>query len=408
MTIRLEQECPQCGAPVELRDTDRLLRCPFCGVASVLSTPDCFRLALPLKSSSDSIVHVPYLHFKGSLFVCHGGNIDHRIVDTSRLALELSGLPLTLGMRPQAMKLRYAAPEMAGIFLGHTLTREAMLEEVNRRAMAAGSQAEYHRVAIGEVVNIIYLPLVIDRDRLLDGVLDRPLPRMPEGFDTVLSSLHGALKWRLSFAASICPKCGWNLAGERDSVALTCANCHSLWEAEGGTLRQVRFSAVPSGEKNIMYLPFWRIRARSGEGAIIDSYGDFMRLTNQPRVARPEWGEQPMHFWSPAFKIRPGVFLNLASRLTVSQLAEGGERLPKEPLHPVTLAGSEAVQGLKLILGDSALNKGDILPLLPATRFEVLERSLVYLPFALTSHELVLRSILLSVNRKALEYGRSL
>jgi predicted RNA-binding Zn-ribbon protein involved in translation (DUF1610 family) len=407
MTIRLEQECPQCAAPVALHDTDRLLRCPFCGVASVLSTSDFFRLALPLKSVSDSVVHVPYLHCKGSIFVCNSRSIAHRIVDTSRLALELTGLPLSLGMRPQAMKLRYASPDMAGLFLHHSLSLTTMLEDINHRTLTADSDPEYHRAFIGDVINIIYLPLVIDNDRLLDGVLDRPLARLPDGFDKALSAHHGPLQWRMSFLASICPQCGWNLAGERDSVALTCANCHTVWEADGNTLREVAFSVVAAGGDSSVYLPFWRIRAKS-EGAGIDSYGDFMRRTNQPRIPRSEWQEQPMYYWCPAFKIRPSVFLNLASRLTITQLAGGEERLPRATLHPVTLPKKEAVLGLKLILADSALNKEDILPLLPDIRFEILETSLVYLPFAVTSHELVLRSILLSINRKALEYGRSL
>ena len=39
----------------------------------------------------------------------------------------------------------------------------------------------------------------------------------------------------LTFLATLCPKCGWTLNGQRDSVVLTCSNCETAWEASEGT-----------------------------------------------------------------------------------------------------------------------------------------------------------------------------
>ena len=43
----IEHQCPQCGAPAELEETDRLFQCGYCRVKSYLTIPDYFRYTLP-------------------------------------------------------------------------------------------------------------------------------------------------------------------------------------------------------------------------------------------------------------------------------------------------------------------------------------------------------------------------
>jgi hypothetical protein len=141
----------------------------------------------------------------------------------------------------------------------------------------------------------------------------------------------------------------------------------------------------------------------------INSFADFIRFTNQPKALAEEWEQQEMAFWEPAFKIRPKIFLNLSKRLTLSQCSLRVEdTIPEKNIYPVTLPWIEAVQGIKLTLASSTLNKKRVLPLLSSIRFEVKRVSLIYLPFMDTGHEMIQQQMCLSINKKAMEFGRSL
>ena len=84
MGFIIEQECPQCGAPIELSETDRILSCPYCDVQSYLFFPGYFRYILPHKSPDKEIIYVPYLRFRGSVFYCGETTIGHRIIDITQ------------------------------------------------------------------------------------------------------------------------------------------------------------------------------------------------------------------------------------------------------------------------------------------------------------------------------------
>ena len=72
----IEHQCPQCGAPATLEETERLFTCPFCRVKSYLVTRDYFRYMLPHAApAGKSLVFLPYWRFKGSFFVSLPGGI---------------------------------------------------------------------------------------------------------------------------------------------------------------------------------------------------------------------------------------------------------------------------------------------------------------------------------------------
>ncbi len=48
--LRIDYQCPQCGAPAELAETDRLFTCVFCRVKSYLLESGYFRYRLPHKA----------------------------------------------------------------------------------------------------------------------------------------------------------------------------------------------------------------------------------------------------------------------------------------------------------------------------------------------------------------------
>jgi hypothetical protein len=409
MAFVVEHECPQCGGPVELEETHRLLKCPYCDVASLLVTDDCFRYVLPRAVSDREMIYAPYIRFKGTAYICSDGTIEHRIVDITRCAAPVGGLPLTLGFRPQAMKMKFITPEQGKVFLKRTMTVEDALDAVSSFTSAVMARMFYHRAYIGETVSVIYLPLYREGDRFCDGVTNEPLVSMTGNGEVLSGMIDETPRWSTAFLAAICPNCGWDLQGERDSVVLTCPNCFRAWNALKETLREVPFKIVPGRGNKTVYLPFWNISARSEAGLVIRSYADFIRVTNQPKVVQPQWEEREMSFWTPAFKIRPDIFLHLSKQMTVSQERfDMTDDVPSSHLYPVTLPLSEACQGLKLIFADSIMNRKTLFPLLPQVSFTAGKSILVYLPFADTGQEIIQEHKLVSIHKKTLEFGRYL
>lgn len=405
MGLTVELECTQCGAPVDLDETDRLLACPFCGVRSYLFAKDHFRFILPHKTQNKEIIHAPYLRFKGNAFYCTDRTIGHRIVDITRLGVRIQGLPGSLGLRPQAMKMRFATQDGEGTFLTPSIKLAEVLDMAARRASA--SVEILHRTYIGEALSTIYLPLYIQEDTLFDAVLERPLVKISGRHDDFRQGPNNGLEWKLTVMGTLCPRCGWNLNGERDSVVLTCGNCQTAWEASDGRFGRVNVLIVP-GTGNTRYLPFWMISAET-TGIEMNSFADFIRATNQPRAVREGWEDRKVGFWIPAFKIRPKIFLLLSKQLTISQdRFQAQEGFPSKNLFPVTLKASEAEQAIRLTLASSALNRKKVLSVLPDLRIDIRGSILVYLPFIDTGHEMVQEQTGISINKKTLEFGRKL
>jgi len=408
MGFKIEQECPQCGGPVELDETDRLLRCPYCEVKSYLFAADYYRYILPNAAPDKDIIYAPYLRFKGTVYFCKGLTIGHRIIDITHLGLELDNIPVSLGLRPQAMKMRFVTPGIKGLFLRFSLKPTDILTKAGDLASGTPGKEILHRAFIGETMSLIYLPMYIEGDRLFDGVLNRPITTLPKGRDGLESLIMKDTRWKMAFIPTLCPQCGWNLEGERDSVVMMCNNCHSAWETVEGRFVRVTLSIATSQDKDSVYLPFWKISANA-KGIEIDSFSDFIRITNQPRVVDDESGKEIMSFWSPAFKIRPNLFLNLSRQFTISQRHfQEEETISGKKIYPVTLPRSEAVQALKIILANSSVYKQNVLPNLPRISFQIKSSALVFLPFVETNHDMIQQDMGISISKQGFEFGRQL
>lgn len=417
MDLSVQQSCPSCGAAIVADEADRLLQCPFCGLRHYRVNSGFTRFVLPDKAPAhilrEEIVYAPYLHFKGSIFSCRGRQVEHRVVDTTLAGAADSaslGLPPSLGLRPRAMTVSLLAAGSPGYFLPQSLPAEAAYELAAQSIIADPESLLaplYHEACIGETISCLYLPLYIREGILHDAVTGRGLARVSES-----GLRQGCLgfqeKWLPRFLATLCPSCGGPLAGERDALVLECHNCHSLWEETGGALRGLDWQRIASRRRRARYLPFWKITV-SVAGLAMKSFGDFLRLTNQPVVARPEDDRLPSSFWVPAFKMRPRIFLNLARTLTLYQkrFAEGKPGMT-EGLFPVTLPRSEAVQALKTVLAEAAVNKRDFLPLLPDIELQPRAAVLVYLPFEDKGHDLVQEQTGVAVAAPVLRSGRGL
>jgi hypothetical protein len=406
MGLVIEYGCPQCGAPIQLDETDHLISCPFCGVTNILSSKDYLRYVLPDRVQGKQLIFAPYLRFKGVVYFCNSTTVDFRIVDITHLGLNFKGVQTSLGLRPQAMKLKFVKPDVAGTFLKFSLKAADIVAAAAKLCAWQTRDAILHRAFIGETMSIIYLPFYLDGNKLFDAVLNRQIAFLPNGIKDIEPMTMQNPGWGPKFAAALCPRCGWKLEGEHDSVVLLCRSCHTTWEIEEGNLKGVDVAFADGGDGGCIYVPFWKITANVN-GIDIKTFSDFMRVTNQPFIVDEDRGNKEMNFFSPAFKIRPNLFLNLARQFTILQMDFSGEKdIAEKNLYPVTLPKTEAIQALKVILASTAVNRKNIFPNLPQINFEIKGVTLVYLPFTDVPGDMIHEDTGICINRPSLDFGR--
>ncbi len=416
MNIQVEQPCPQCGGAVTLSVEDHLLTCPYCGVKSLLHLSGAFRYILPDRVAAkkqDHILYAPYLRFKGTIFTVSEAGVSHKLLDTTQDGGPIPGLPPSLGLRPQTMKLTRVHKQIKGRFIPLALNIQNILKKAARIYALSRKEDEerYHRAYIGETLSYIYLPLLPREEKLFDAILGEPLPHADPTALQNVNSIPFQPNWQIKFLASICLHCGWNLEGEGDCLVVTCSNCNTAWQIGKKGLSKIACTIFPGPSETGLYLPFWRIKVELPT-VEITSFADFIRRTNQPLVPRKAWEKQAMEFWVPAFKLRPKIFLRTAKQATVSQwrLQEEQEKemhiMPN--MYPVTLPLSEARQSLKVILAKSATNKRKIYPYLPSLQPRVIASSLTFLPFKDRHHDWAQIPGGTTITKSVLQFGRAL
>lgn len=268
-----------------------------------------------------------------------------------------------------------------------------------------GQEAPLHRAFIGETTNLIYLPLSIDGDRFYDTVSKSLLCKIPGDMSLRFVKMKD---WGVKFIPTLCPDCGWDMTGETDSLVLLCRNCDSAWKASYHGLEKVRYSVIHTKDAGALYLPFWRLSAEIKEIGL-NSYADLVRFANLPRVIRDEWEEKDITFWTPAFKVQPGLFLSASMKATVSQLApEMSAPLPGGFVFSVNLPFGEAFESLKTILIEMAIPRKKFISIIDGISVTPVDRELVLVPFMDTGHELNQPQMHLSISRNTLKYGRNL
>ncbi len=408
----VEHSCPQCGAPVTSPETERILSCPFCRVRLYLSAADCFRYYLtPRTAGGDDLLYAPFWRFRGLAFSCCQYEISYRVVDSSMPAAVEAYLPPTLGLRPQAMKLRMLTPETSGRFIPCTVAFRELIERVDTWRKIARPLARttlFFQRFIGETLSIVYAPIHYRNATMYDAVLDRPLRKVaPEEYGSLTAGEAPA--WGPQFLPTMCPHCGWDLSGDPDSCVLLCGNCSGAWQATGQGFSRVPLGIVAADdESGICYLPFWRISAEI-TGIPMKSYADLVRYANIPRVMQPAWEQRRVSFWVPAFKIQPKLFLRLLQQVTGLQLDGSLEcDAHGKNLLPVTLPAAEAAECIRITLAQMAVDPKRTYPLLAEAQVSTREAQVVFLPFTEGPHELVQCHGGFSINKTALSMGRKL
>jgi len=409
MNLLIEHQCPQCGAPVTLEETDRLFTCDFCKVKSYLVPKGFFRYMLPDSAPEDRVLfYAPYWRFKGMLFSTVMQGVKHRFIDVSQQALESHLFPVSLGLRSQAMKLKFVTSKSPGHFLKPTTLPEKMLNTFDERFGATLPQPVFHQAHVGETLSLIYSPFYIHDGKIYDAVLNQPVPgKLPEDFD--LDQFKGGTpNWPTGFIATLCPDCGWDLHGQRDSLALLCNNCESLWRPSGTGLKKTKFAHIQGEGDNIIYMPFWRISAHVSS-IELNTYADLVKVANLPKVVQDGWDEIEFRFWVPAFKVRPQTFINLERNMTLSQPGEKLiPKIPKEPLYPVNLPLKEAVESLKTGLSSFAKPPNKMMPMLSEIEVRPKGFLMVYIPFNEGHHEYIHSDYSLAINKNQIALSKNL
>jgi predicted RNA-binding Zn-ribbon protein involved in translation (DUF1610 family)/DNA-directed RNA polymerase subunit RPC12/RpoP len=396
---KIEHRCPQCAAPVLMDEADRLLTCPFCRTRLYLETTDYFRYRVPApERAGRDMLYLPYWRLKGASFSIGENDIQPRFIDTSILATSAAGLPHSLGVRPQVMTLKFASPEMTGRFFDINLSSKAVIP-----VLAASCRPTFHRAFIGETISMVYAPTYLENGRLFDALLESPLCTRLEA--PLPEHPAKSLNWQVQFVATLCPRCGWDLQGERDALVLICRNCDTAWRCSGDRFVETPFAVFTAATSDALYLPFWRIKPRI-EGVALKSYADLIRLANLPKIQNPAFASVPVYFWSPAFKVNPALFMRWRRQMTVFQ-PDGATRATFDGVnvHRVTMPAGEAEESMILTLAALVTDKRRIYPLLKDMRIAAEETLLVYHPFRVGARELIHETMQIALDRKALDYG---
>jgi len=434
--MQIEHQCPQCGAPVVLEETDRLLTCAFCKTRLFIQARDYLRYCLsPSDPFLEDIIYVPYWRFRGIHFLCKTSGIEEGIIDKTFLAADIKGLPPTLGIRPLSLKMKFVRRAEKIRFLkpktsfdrSSAETKKTVTYELVRTTetlfVRRGKDGDYiavpnerltmkeehiyHEAFVADTVSLVYAPVYLRNERLCDAITNEFLPAHLTDSPTDFETFSG--DWQVDFLPTICPNCGWDTLAERDSCVIFCRNCNSAWEARGNGLNRVAFAVTPSQKvpQTPTYLPFWRIRADI-EGITLNSYADLIRFGNLPKAPKPEWETEPLYLWVPAFKTTPSVLLRVAKQFTIANLHHTLEEIPQGPLFPVNLPLQEAVETTSIVIADTALRKKEVFPLLPDIKLNVREALLVLIPFTATQHEYIQPDINCGFMKNALEWGRNI
>ncbi|MCD6184229.1 MAG: hypothetical protein J7K84_00335 [Deltaproteobacteria bacterium] len=407
INILIEYQCPQCGAPATLNETDRLFCCEYCRVKSYLMQKDYFRFMLPNKAPDDKeIIFFPYWRFKGIFFAASTNGITHQFLDLSYQAVKSSFFPVSAGLRTQTLKMQFVAPDTKGKFLEPQISVNEVIEIVNKRSSNNLTGHLFHTAHIGESLSLIYAPFYLNK-RLYDAVLNKPISNhVPDDFD-IETLQRGSPSWSMRFIPTLCPHCGWDMQGERGSLVLICRNCNSIWQPGRKELKPLKFVHIPGQDDNITYFPFYRIKAEIS-GLELSSYADLARIANMPKVIQKDWEERKFFFWTLGFKVRPKIFLRIQRDFTLLQPQDNFKNsLPNSEMYPVTLPVKEAIEGLKIILGSFIKPRSKISEL---SKIKIKPKSflLVYIPFEKQHHEYIQPQYKICINRNMLSHAGNL
>lgn len=405
----IEQNCPQCGGSTTIEEAERLFKCDFCNVSLFIIPKDYLKYYLvPKSQETDNAYYFPYWRLKGIAYTCVNSTITKQIVERSYRAVNIDYIPFTLGYRAQTQKIRFVQHEHKGRFITHEKLNERYLFNIDEANVFNYELLNIaHRVFIGENVSIIYSPYYLKDGELFDAILDRKIPSSDsESLDTLIK-LPLSEDWQIKFIPTVCPNCGWDLFGERDSVVFACKNCDTLWDITESSLIKTNYFFLPPIKKGLCYLPFWRLDANF-VGLELNTYTDIFRLANLPKVHKPLWDNIKAYFWAPAFKVTPEAFLRLTRHLTLTEAVFNlEEHLDLKIVNNgINLSRSSAFNSVKITLANISSDRKNFYPRLKNIDVILKDASIVYIPFRALGNELINDRLNLSIHRNNLKTAK--
>ncbi len=410
MPWQIDHQCPQCGGPITLEETDRFFTCRFCRVNLYITSDGPFQYVLSPKDPKDGLTYIPYWRLMGMVFTIRDTYIHHRILDTNRIAIPFTKLPFSLGVRPQTQRLRFSMGKLSGKLIKPVITLASVLSNTENQLaelrVNVAAQDAIEKFYIGETAGIIYAPYIHTNRIMLDAIQPKYKFVMDETATDLLESFQTAEKWSPKVLPAMCPDCGWDLHGEGESVAFVCENCSTAWTSSPAGLKKIKLSAsYPQGD-DIVHIPFWRIRPVIS-GAAVSSYADLVRFANLPKVVLSQWESMPLYIWTPAFKIHPNFFLRLGGMLTISPPQDlCHENIRLKTTYPATLPLQEALESLKIIFASLVMTKRKNYARMPDIHIAQDESELVFLPFISKGNELIYQKQRIAIQKVAMKYGR--
>lgn len=418
MELSIEQSCPSCGASIVLREDDRLVVCQFCDVNSYKCGQGAERFVLPYtlpaEVGANQLFFAPYLRFKGLVYCVKNEQVSRKIIDTTRAGFSGVGsdkLPVSLGLRPQTLKLRSVTAKHDGLFLKQSIpTKEvffhaaSVLDLFNEKS----NEKIYHRAFIGETLSRIYQPYYIKDNLFFDAVLRKRVGPFAGVKSLLDGGGHSKQEWEPLCISTNCPHCGGKLGGQSHSVVLPCTNCGHHWEERKGVFEKIDWSVAGRFSRELTYLPFWKIECEF-DGFQLNSFGDYLNFTNQTIINDGRYDSLPLYFIVPAFKLNPKEFLKVASQLTLAQTRLRKEhKVEKVAGYTINLKSEEAIQSIKSIIASTMLAREHRFPLIPKLQTQIKGCRLVYLGFERNNHDYIQQYNLTSIQTAALKYGRKL
>jgi DNA-directed RNA polymerase subunit RPC12/RpoP len=409
---QIEHQCPQCSAPVTLEETERLFVCPYCRVRLYIASESALRYYLPPARLQEQIAYVPYWRSKGIQFTCRSSGITTGVIDRTSRAHSSSCFPYSLGVRPQVFKLRFVGQTVEKALLQPSVVFEDASEEVPMPTMPIvmpdGSPIAdpiLFRVAMREVESLIFSPVSFQGDTLCDAIdgknLGKPMDEVMSG-----AGLPGEAQGEVTFIPALCPNCGADLIGEKESVILFCSNCDLAWRVSGNALHNAGFAFLP-GAQDALYLPFWcmEVHLEGMEKRLFIDPAKTGRLDGRHLYL----DKSGFFFWVPAFKVNPSLFLTLAERATVGQSSlDDAVAEVAEHLYPVTLPAEEAAKLVMVLLHLLVGKREGVGPSFTRATVRAGEPRLYFIPFSSSGYELTQQKLRMSVHQNALKYGKNL
>jgi DNA-directed RNA polymerase subunit RPC12/RpoP len=411
----IELQCPQCGAPVTLEEADRILACAYCRVRLILIYPGYPHYVLAPyqdQKSVQDLIYIPYWRFRGLAFAGLQSKREDRFIDDTFLAAATPVMPPRLGLQTRAFRVRPLSFQKKGRFLQPQFSFETAVTQVTEETFSPSEEETpviSRPVFIGETISLVYAPVFIQEGIIFDGLGDRLLGKAPKADFEKLPVVDPEGSGPVRFLPVICPYCGVDLQGEKDTQVLLCRNCDRAWDFSQGELKKMDFGIMEAAgdERPPYYLPFWRIKAYT-KGWSFPIQPAITRPAQHSGPSRPGEGKKEPFYWLPAFKLSPSVFLNISKAVCFRQplTYQLLEKIPKGQYYPVTLPWEQATEGLKAVIAD--ILKTHPVPRISQIKIELSDHLLVFIPFHLQGNELVQETMSVGISQNALHFGRFL